>query len=55
MKLVEEYLRRAKECDALAEKAESQSHKAQITLIAKIWRTLAQQREQFLKNRPQKP
>jgi len=48
MKTIEEYLRHAEECDALAKSAISPAHRQQIEEMAAIWRTLAEQRRKKL-------
>jgi hypothetical protein len=45
MKTVEEYLRHAEECDALAKTAISPEQRAQIEAMATTWRMLAEQRK----------
>ena len=44
MKTVDEYLRHAAECDALARKAISSEQREQIVTMAATWRKLAEQR-----------
>ena len=50
MKTVEEYLRHAAECDALARTVSSPEHRRQIEDMASTWRLLAEQRRQKLQN-----
>ena len=44
MKTIEEYLRHAEECEALAAKAASASERQAIAKMAETWRMLAEQR-----------
>jgi hypothetical protein len=50
MKTVQEYMRRAAECEILAAAAVSNEQKNQIAGIAQTWRSLAIQREQLLRD-----
>jgi hypothetical protein len=52
MKRVEEYLRRAAECDALARKAVSPEQREMITHMADTWRMLARQRRTIILSGP---
>jgi len=45
MKTVQEYLRHAAECEALAAKANSDEQRKMITDMAATWRMLAEQRK----------
>ena len=49
MKIVEEYRRRAEECEKIAESAIYEAHGRRILEIARLWRELADQRERMLK------
>jgi hypothetical protein len=44
MKRVEEYLRRARECDVLWQTCSVESERAAIRVIAETWRRLAHER-----------
>ena len=48
MKTVEEYLRHAVECDALARKAVSPEQREMIAHMADTWRMLARQRKTII-------
>jgi hypothetical protein len=52
MKTVEEYLRHARECDALARKAISPEQREMITHMADTWRMLARQRRTIILGDP---
>jgi hypothetical protein len=49
MKTVQQYLRHAEECDALARSATSQEQREMILKMAETWRMLAEQRRQKLR------
>ena len=51
MELVTEYRRRAAEVKRLAESAISEEHRRLILEMARMWRTMADQREWQLKGR----
>ena len=48
MEIVEEYRRRAEECEKLAESAIYEAHALRILEIARVWRELADHREQLV-------
>ena len=48
MRTIQEYLRHADECDALARKATSPEQRDQIVKMAQTWRMLAEERRQKL-------
>ena len=49
MKLVQDYLRHAQECEVLARKATSADQRQMILDMAETWRLLAKQREKSLR------
>jgi hypothetical protein len=55
MKTVQEYLRHAEECDALARKATSEEQRDQIVKMAQTWRMLGEERRQKLQKLGQVP
>ena len=55
MKTVQEYLRHADECDALARKAISTDQRTMISDMASTWRLLADQRKRKLEKLSQAP
>jgi hypothetical protein len=48
MRTLEEYLRRAEECEAVATTAASQEQRETIARMAHMWRALAAQRQKRL-------
>lgn len=51
METVEDYLRRADECDRLAKTSTTAEHRRRIEQIAATWRNLAKERLEFVKQR----
>lgn len=47
MELLDEYRRRAAECDRLAAEAITEEHREAILKIASTWRSLAEQRDRM--------